>query len=135
VKFRPAHANALNLFNTGTPSAGTDLCHIYSADQTAGNACPHVRTENGDTVKLYKLGTVTQSYATADATLSAYTPDDESAAYTGINNLEAVGTPYAQVADLNALRTAYENLRAFSEDQAKLINYLVDSLQAAGWLG
>jgi hypothetical protein len=129
VKFRPAHANALNLFNTGTPSAGTDLCHIYSADQAAGNACPHVRTENGDTVKLYKLGTVVQTYSTADATLGAYTPDDESAAYTGAADSEA------KLADLNALRVAVENLRAFSEDQAKLINYLVDSMQAAGWLG
>lgn len=45
----------------------------------------------------------------------AYTPDIESVAYTGIDNAQA-GTPYAQLTDLNALRTAYENLRASYDD-------------------
>jgi hypothetical protein len=27
---------------------------MYSADQAAGNACPHFRTENGGIVKLYQ---------------------------------------------------------------------------------
>jgi hypothetical protein len=40
----------------------------------------------------------------------AYTSDPESSAYTGIDNLQP-GTVYAQVADLEALRDAYENLR------------------------
>jgi hypothetical protein len=40
-----------------------------------------------------------------------YTADDESAAYTGIDNAQT-GTPYASLTDLNALREAYENLRA-----------------------
>lgn len=43
--------------------------------------------------------------------LAAYTADDESAAYTGIAT-GVGGTPYAAVTDLNALRVAYENLRA-----------------------
>lgn len=72
-----------------------------------------------------------QTYATADRTLSAYTPDDESAAYTGIDNAQA-GTVYATVADLNALRAAYENLRAFLEDLAQFANALVDDLQLQG---
>lgn len=37
--------------------------------------------------------------------------DDESAAYTGQDNAQ-VGSVYAKVADLNALRVAYEDLRA-----------------------
>jgi hypothetical protein len=72
-----------------------------------------------------------QTYATADRTLGAYTPDDESAAYTGIDNAQA-GTVYATLADLNALRAAYENLRAFLEDLAQHHNALVDDLQANG---
>jgi hypothetical protein len=40
-----------------------------------------------------------------------YTADDESTAYTGLDNAQT-GTPYASLTDLNALRAAYENLRA-----------------------
>ena len=74
---------------------------------------------------------LTQTYSTADRTLSAYTADNESGAYTGIDNLQA-GTVYATVADLNALRVAYENLRAFTEDLAQHHNAVVDDLQAYG---
>lgn len=74
---------------------------------------------------------ITQTYNTADRTLGAYTADDESSAYTGIDNAQA-GTVYAQVADLNALRTAYETLRAFVEDGIQLLNSVVDDLQANG---
>lgn len=73
----------------------------------------------------------TQTYSTADRTLSAYSPDAESSAYTGLDNT-AAGTPYAQLADLNALRTAYENLRAFTEDLAQLVNAMLDDDQAIG---
>lgn len=75
-----------------------------------------------------RQGPFTQTYATADPTLSAYTPDAETVAYTGL----AAGlpaTPYAAVTDLEALRAAYENLRAFTEDLAQFTNALVDALQ------
>lgn len=75
----------------------------------------------------------TQTYSTADRTLAAYTADNESAAYTGIDNAQ-VGTVYAQLTDLNALRTAYENLRAFVEDLAQHHNSVLDDLQAVGLL-
>ena len=78
-----------------------------------------------------RAAALTQTYATADRTLSAYTADNESAAYTGIDNAQGA-TPYATVADLNALRTAYENLRAFTEDLAQFANALVDDLQSYG---
>jgi len=74
---------------------------------------------------------LTQTYSTADRTLSAYTADDESVAYTGIDNLQA-GTVYGQVADVNALRVAYENLRALTEDLAAFVNALVDDMQGYG---
>jgi hypothetical protein len=73
----------------------------------------------------------TQTYSTADRTLSAYTADNESSAYTGIDNAQA-GTVYAQLTDLNALRVAYENLRAFTEDIAQMLNASVDDLQTFG---
>ena len=47
--------------------------------------------------------------------LAAYTSDGEGAAYTGIDNAQA-GAVYATVADLNALRVAYETLRAAYDD-------------------
>lgn len=80
------------------------------------------------------LVTFTQTYATADATFSAYTPDVESSAYTGIAS-GVGGTPYASLTDLNALRVAVENLRAHGEDIGKLLNSLIDALQAAGHIG
>jgi hypothetical protein len=46
---------------------------------------------------------------------NTYTTDAESTTYTGIDNLQA-GTPYAQVADLENLRVAYENIRASYDD-------------------
>lgn len=46
---------------------------------------------------------------------NAYTSDGEGSAYTGIDNLQ-LGTPYAQVSDLNLLRVAYETLRASYDD-------------------
>ena len=48
-----------------------------------------------------------------DITLAAYTADDESAAY---SSTPAALTDAATLVDLNALRTAYENLRAAFED-------------------
>lgn len=67
-----------------------------------------------------------QTYSTADRTLGAYTPDAENTAYTGATDGEA------KLADLNALRIAYENLRAFAEDLAQHHNALVDDLQRLG---
>lgn len=65
----------------------------------------------------------------SDSTLSAYTADDESSAYTGIDNTNGSAV-YATVADLNALRIAYENLRAFTEDLAAYNLYLISLLES-----
>jgi hypothetical protein len=48
-------------------------------------------------------------------TFAAYTTDAESTAYTGIDNAQ-VGSVYASVSNLNALRVGYENLRAMCDD-------------------
>lgn len=67
-----------------------------------------------------------QTYSTADPTLAAYTADSEAIAYTGAADGEA------KLADLNALRVAYENLRAFTEDAVAMLNSVVDNMQANG---
>jgi hypothetical protein len=40
--------------HTSNPSTNlTDKFQLYSKDIVAGNACPHIRTENGDIIKLF----------------------------------------------------------------------------------
>lgn len=73
----------------------------------------------------------TQTYSTAARTVAAYTTDAESAAYTGIDNVQA-GTVYAQLTDVNALRTAYENLRASYDGLIQVVNSIIDDVQAYG---
>ena len=127
--------SALSLANGTAPVGGVaNQASLYSADITAGNAALHVLNENGEVIKLHKANTYTQTYATADRTLGAYTSDPESGAYTGIDNLQ-VGTPYAQLTDLNALRVAYETLRVFTEDAVAMLNATVDDLQTIGLVG
>ena len=74
-------------------------------------------------------GTYTQIYSTAERTLSAYTPNLQNAAYTG-TPVDAAST--AKLGDLNSLRSAYENLRLFTEDLAQQHNSLIADLKAAG---
>ena len=106
----------------------------FYADDIAGNVSMHAINENGDVIKLIKTNTYTQTFATADRTFSAYTSDPEGSAYTGIDNLQ-LGTPYAQLADLNALRVAYETLRVHAEDIGQLVNGLIDDFQNIGMVG
>lgn len=75
--------------------------------------------------------TYTQNYTTAARTVNAYTTDAESSAYTGIDNAQ-VGTVYATVADLNALRVAYENLRASYDNLLQVVTASIDDDQARG---
>lgn len=121
---------------TGTTIAIVDGVNVTTGTTTGtkfGTAANQLLAFHGAT-PTDQCAAYTQTYATADRTLSAYTADDESAAYTGIDNAQA-GTVYAQLTDLNALRTAYENLRAFAEDIAGMINSVVDDLQEKGLVG
>ncbi|WP_165068017.1 hypothetical protein [Paludisphaera rhizosphaerae] len=83
---------------------------------------------------VVRPGTYTQTYAANTRTLAAYTSAPASTAYTGLATGQA-GTPYAQAADLNSLRSAYENLRVFSENTTQLLNALINDLRAMGLLG
>jgi hypothetical protein len=76
----------------------------------------------------------TQVYSTSTKTLAAYTPMGETTAFAGIGSGQT-GTPYAQVADLNSLRTAYENLRQLTENVAQVLNALVNDLRSTGLVG
>lgn len=70
---------------TGTaPSTSpADAFQMYSADQAAGNACPHIRTENGGIVKLYKETTgVTEAAFTENAGGTAVNVDSTFGGYT-----------------------------------------------------
>lgn len=78
---------------------------------------------------IVRPGGFTQTYSTADKTIAAYTADVENAAYTGATDGEA------KLADLNALRVAYENLRALAEDTTQALNALIDDLQSEGLIG
>ena len=74
----------------------------------------------------YPIAGYVNTYSTADKTLGAYTADVENVAYTGAADSEA------KLADLNALRVAYENLRAFTEDLAQQHNALIADLKRLG---
>lgn len=80
---------------------------------------------------IAKPAAYTQTYATASRTHGAYTPDVENVAYTG-SPADAPST--AKLADLNALRLAYENLRVSHESTKAVLNQVIDDLQAYGLL-
>lgn len=56
-------ASAITVFGvkngTAPSTSPVDLFQMYSADQVAGNACAHFRTENGAIIKLYKEAALT----------------------------------------------------------------------------
>lgn len=89
---------------------------------------------DGTTVGFYGVNpqarpaAYTQNYATTSRTVNAYTPDVESTPYTGATDGEA------KLADLNALRVAYENLRAAVENLMQVHNQHIDDHQANGLL-
>ena len=69
----------------------------------------------------------TQTYATADPTLGAFT-SSVIGSMSGIDNAQA-GTPYATLTDLNNLRAAVMTLQTWTTDVAQMLNSVIDSLQ------
>lgn len=115
-------------------SSPTDTAQIYAEDQTAGNTVIKIRNESGVVLQLYRPNSYTQTFSTASRTMNSYTADNESVAYTGIDNAQ-VGSVYAQLADLNALRVAVENLRATVENRQEVLNAVIDDHQSIGFFG
>ena len=84
---------------------------VFSANNIITDTTTGTKIGTGTT---QKLGFWNKTPVVQQVT-NAYTSDGEGSAYTGIDNLQA-GTPYAKLTDLNALRTAYETLRASYDD-------------------
>jgi len=110
------------LYLSGAISTGTGKSAVELQTATAGLISGS--SDNTPTTKFKIDGNSIAFFGGTPATqqtLAAYTSDAESGAYTGIDNLQA-GSVYATVADLNTLRTAYDNLRASYDDlRTKLI--------------
>lgn len=110
-----------NLLLQGGLSTGTGESGVSIYGCVAGATGTADRTQ---TVGVQVLGNKLAFFSGTpiiQQTFIAYTADNESGAYSGIDNLQ-VGSVYAQLTDLNALRVAYENLRAAYEDlKTKLV--------------
>jgi hypothetical protein len=83
---------------------------------------------------VVRPGPYTQVYTTASRTLAAYAPIIETTAFSGIASGQS-GSPYAQVSDLNTLRSACENLRGLTENVAQVLNALINDLRSTGLVG
>ena len=105
----------LALSNGNAPtSSPTDAFQMYSADQVAGNACPHFRTENGSIIKLFKASAITTALTTitcSDPTTPDYTITDpvQNTGY-GFSTEDEFKTIMSVIANLQARVNALENV-------------------------
>lgn len=118
------------LSTTGTAcevAKETASCEIYG-NTTKRIECNATGIGVFGVTPVARVAAYTQnSPSTASRTVAAYTADNESAAYTGAADGEA------KLADLNALRVAYENLRAEVEMLRSVVNQIIDDQQSYGW--
>lgn len=128
------------------PAAGVDILCNGTSVNTSTSTTVNLRSGSNERFKVDGTGvgffgvtpaarpsTYTQTYSSTSRTVNAYTSDAESSAYTGIDNAQG-GTPYAQLTDLNSLRTAYETLRASHDNLLNVVGQILDDLQAYGLL-
>lgn len=108
-----------------SPPVGGFIC-------SANSGVPTFRTSGDKIINLDQAAAYTQTYSTASRTVNAYTSNAQSGAYTGIDNAQ-LGSVYAALADLNALRVAYETLRASHDNLIQVVNSLIDDAQARGF--
>lgn len=135
---RDAEAADAKLWGLGAHSGGAFEIRMYGDDGTTGDRPLRIgRTGKTSTTMGFfgvtpvtRPAAITQTYSTAARTNPAYTTDDESVAYTG-SPADAAST--AKLADLNALRVAYVNLEADHLALKKLLNAVIDDLQALGF--
>lgn len=117
----------------GAMADGADVALGASTGTRIGTA-PTQKLGFWSASPVARPGSYVQTYAAAGRTLNAYTPAPASTAYSGLASGQA-GSPYAASADLNSLRVAYENLRAFSENTTQVLNALINDLKSMGLLG
>lgn len=114
-----------NIISLGTNRMGVTVTPLYDPGAKA-------RIGFFGVASVAKPSAYTQTYATANKTHAAYTPNDKSAAFTAV---PAALTDAATLADLNALRIAVENLRLHHQSTAQVVNAVIDDLQAEGLVG
>jgi hypothetical protein len=76
--FDASQTNGINVRSGTAPTTNVaDVFVIYAADITAGNAAPHFRTENGNTVKIYQetTGVGSATFASPGAGSTVKTDD------------------------------------------------------------
>lgn len=78
-------------------------------------------------------GPYTSGYAPSSRSMAGYTPASLPPTFSGLATGQA-GTPYAQVADLNTVKAAYDNLNAFTVALAQQHNALIADLKAVGFI-
>lgn len=121
----------------GSTSAGSAQGVIVVHDSHAAPSTPTggfiMYSSAGNVVfKQQNPQSYTISYGgSSGRVLNAYTTNTESSGYTGIDNAQG-GTPYATVTDLNALRAAYETLRASYDNAIGVIASMLTDLKASG---
>lgn len=98
---------------------------FYVVDDGAGVTQLRALFATGDPLVLGLQGITVQTYTQTYSTASRTVNPTATAAFTGIDNLQ-IGTPYAQLTDLNTLRTdmlaAVQNINALIDDlQARVI--------------
>ncbi len=140
ARFEPSNGA---LIIGATVPLGTELLRVagegtVETDLNIGGVFNHAGTDLGvfGTLPTTRTAAYTRTYSTADRTLGAYTPDDESVGYTqvGAGGDTVDITDVAKLTDLNALRVAVENLRTFVEDAVGMLNSVVDDFQLYGHL-
>jgi hypothetical protein len=117
----------------GAMADGSDVALGASAGTRIGTA-PSQKLGFWSASPIARPGSYVQNYATVGRTLNAYTAAPASTAYSGLASGQA-GSPYAAAADLNSLRTAYENLRISSENTTQVLNALLNDLKSMGLIG
>ena len=91
--------------------------------------------QNGQTITISGVENppvYTQNYTTATRTVDNYSPNDQSSAYAGLETATAdpSGFVFASVADLNALRVAYETLEASHNNLLQVVTAMIDDDQS-----
>lgn len=115
---------------TGTTAAGAVTIRVGATTRIQINA-----TGLGffGVTPVARPAAYTQTYTTTTRILPAFNVNDEPDAYSGINNAQ-VGSVYAQLSDLEILRTAYQTLRDSHAATTQVLNSVIDDLQALGLL-
>jgi hypothetical protein len=117
-------AKVIGIGNGTAPGNAADMVQLYAADQTAGNSCLHLRTENGAVLKLYQQAEITDELTTITHTAPG-APD-----YAIQDLTDSGGFGFATKDEGNSVLAVIANLQArVNELETTLVNmgFLVDA--------